>query len=368
MKIFNKLRNEFIDIIDWNDASENTMVYRFPRFQNEIKNGAQLTVRPGQVAVLVNEGNMPADVFVPGRHELSTANIPIMTTLNGWKYGFNSPFKAEVYFFNMKEFINQKWGLKNPIMVDDPRFGFIELRGFGTYAFKFKEPKQFLERFSSTDGEYTTDKINEQLRSLIVLILSDKLAESAIPVEKLAGSMMELSEFCLGLINPIFESDYGLTLTKFYVENLSMPDEIKKEIMDYSRLGRINTDQLAQFNMANALKNQSGGSVGGDMMGMMMGMNIANQMMNNPNNPMNQANQQTASQGPPPLVSFFVAVNGQQTGPFDMNTLTQMAQQGQINAQSLVWKNGMPSWAAASSVSELQSLFGAVPPPLPPSL
>lgn len=364
MGLFDKIKGEFIDVIDWPNSDPNTMIFKYPRYQNEIKNGAKLTVRPGQGALFVNEGNAPADLYQAGSYDLTTQNMPIMTTLNSWKYGFNSPFKADVFFFNLIEFTNMPWGLKNPIIVNDDRFGMIELRGFGTYAFKFHDPKQFYLKFNSADNEFTTDQIKDQLRSLVVMQMSDKLGESAIPVEKLAANMMELSELLLQLLNPVFEKDYGLTLTKFYIENLSMPDEVKKEIMELSRLDKVDLDKLAKMKMAKSLENGGGGGNASDMMGMMMGMNMANQMMNNQNN----NKQNTNNNNPPPLVSYFVAVNGQQTGPFDMAALTQQVQNGTFKKESLVWKNGMAAWAQAGTVPELAELFNTLPPPLPPPI
>jgi membrane protease subunit (stomatin/prohibitin family) len=264
----------------------------------------------------------------------------------------------------MIEFTNMPWGLKNPIIVNDDRFGMIELRGFGTYAFKFADPKQFFVKFNSADNEFTTDQIKDQLRSLVVMQMSDKLGEAAIPVEKLAANMSELSELLLQVLNPVFEKDYGLTLTKFYIENLSMPDEVKKEIMELSRLDKVDLDKLAKMKFAKSLENGGGSGNASDMMGMMMGMNMANQMMNNQNN----QNKQTNMPPPPPLVSFYVAVNGQQTGPFDMAALSQQVQAGSLKKESLVWKNGMAAWAQAGSVPDLAELFMNVPPPLPPPI
>jgi membrane protease subunit (stomatin/prohibitin family) len=368
MGLWDKIMGQFIDIIEWTDSSENIMIYRFERQGNEIKNGAKLIVRPGQVAVLVNEGKMVADVFEAGTYELTTQNLPILTTLNSWKYGFNSPFKAEVYFFNMKEFLNQKWGLKNPILVSDTRFGMIELRGFGVYAFKFNDCKRFLESFSSTDDEYTTDQISEQLRSLIVMQISAAIAKSQISVDLLAAAGVELSNQLQSILNPIFISDYGLNLTKFYVENISMPEDVKKEIIELSRLGKgINYDELAKKNIAHAIK--SGGNsghtnLGADAMSMMMGMNVANQMLNN-----QQQHQtpQSLLQTPPPLptqLQLFVAINGQQNGPFDLQTITQLIHNRQLTKETLVWKQGMANWIAASELAELSNIFAATPPPL----
>jgi len=191
--LFDKLRNEFIDIIDWTDNTNDTVVYKFPRFQNEIKMGAQLTVRESQIAVFMNEGQI-ADVFQPGMHTLSTQNMPILSTLKGWKFGFNSPFKADVFFVSTKQFIDQKWGTKNPITVSDPRFGFIELRSFGNFAYRVTDGGKFIKEIAGTQDRYTTDELAEQLKTLVVTKFTDAVGEGNIPIEKFAANLDELSK------------------------------------------------------------------------------------------------------------------------------------------------------------------------------
>src|SRR5687767_7308971 len=226
MSIWDKLKNELIDIIEWTDDSANTMVWRFPRHQNEIKYGAQLTVRESQQAVFVNEGQI-ADVFSPGRYKLETQNVPILSTLKGWKYGFNSPFKAEVYFINTKNFTDQKWGTKNPIMLRDAEFGPVRLRAFGTFALKVTDGGKFIKEIAGTQAHFTTEEITEQLRNLIVTRFTDTVGESKIPVLDLAANYDELSKFIYAKINPEF-NEYGLEVTKFLVENISLPTEVEQ--------------------------------------------------------------------------------------------------------------------------------------------
>lgn len=366
MGIWDRLQNELIDIIEWTDDGNNTMVWRFPRHQNEIKNGAQLTVRESQVAVLVSEGTI-ADVFSPGRHELSTKNVPILTTIRGWKYGFNSPFKVEVYFVNTKNFTDQKWGTKNPIMLRDAEFGPIRLRAFGTFAIKVTDAGKFIKEIAGTQAHFTTEEVAEQLRNLIITRFTDAVAESKIPIFDLAANYDELSKFITSKINPEF-GEYGLQVTKFLVENISLPPEVEQALDKRSSMGILgNLGQYAQFQAANAMeaaaKNPGGGA--GEGMGMGMGFAMAQQM----GQMFNQQNQ-TAGQNPPPIPGgagqFFVAVNGQQQGPFTFQTLQQMVQQGTVIRDTLVWKQGMPAWNKAGDTAELNTLFGAVPPPLPP--
>lgn len=371
MGLFDKITGEFVDIIEWTDSSNDTIVYRFPRYQNEIKMGAKLTVRESQVAVFVNEGKI-ADVYAPGMYTLSTQNMPLMTTLRGWKYGFNSPFKAEVYFISTKQFVDQKWGTKNPITVDDQRFGMIELRTFGNYAFRVTDAAKFLKEISGTDGNYTTEEVAGQLRGLVVNKFSDAIGEGNIPIEKFAANLEELSKLGMDKLNTDF-AEYGLTITKFLVENVSMPEELKKEIFEYSRLNKIDMQKLAQMKAAKSIEKaaENQGTMGGGM-GMGMGFGMGNMMTNmfGQNMMQNQQQQQNNNQmAPPPIpqdVQYFVAVNGQQTGPFTTQGLTQLKQSGQFNQASLVWKQGMAGWLQAGQVAELASVFNSVPPPIPP--
>jgi membrane protease subunit (stomatin/prohibitin family) len=363
MGLLDKIKGEFIDIIEWLDPSPDTMVYRFERYQNEIKNGAKLTVREGQVAVFINEGQL-ADQFGPGMYTLTTENLPILSTLKGWKYGFSSPFKAEVYFVSTRNITDQKWGTKNPIIVSDPRFGMLELRAFGTFVMRVNQDGAgtFIKEIVGTDGHFTTEKIAEQLRSMIVTRFTDAVGESGFPVEGFAAKMNELSEYVHEIIRPEFLK-YGIDLTKFLIENVSMPDEIKKEIFELSRLNAIDLHKLAQLKAAKAIEvaaaNPSGTAGAG--MGMGMGFAMANQMGQAFAPP-------AAGAAPPPIptaVAFHVVVNGTQAGPYDLNTLTQMAAQNQLTRQTLVWRQGMGNWQAAGEIAELSNIFGSVPPPIP---
>jgi len=362
MGLWDKIKGEFIDVIEWTDSSQDTMVYRFERHGNEIKNGAKLTVRESQVAVLVNEGKF-ADVYEPGLHTLTTQNMPIMTTLNSWAHGFNSPFKAEVYFVNTKNFTDQKWGTKNPITINDPRFGFFEIRSFGTFATRVIDAKVFLKEVAGTDGHFTTDEIANQLRSLVVSRFTDVIGESGLGAESFAGKTDELSLFLQEKLDQEF-AGYGLKVTKFLIENISMPDEIKKEIFELSRLGKINLNELTRLKTAKAIgdaANNPSGAAGAGM-GMGMGFAMAQQMAQG------MASGAQPSAGPPPIpgqLAYFVAVEGQQAGPFDAVALKQLNGEGKLSPDTLVWKQGMASWQKASEVGEVASLLSAMPPPLP---
>ncbi len=382
MALFNKIKQkafgEFIDIIEWTDDTSDTMIWRFPRYNSEIKNGAQLTVRETQVAVLVNEGQF-ADVFQPGRHELTTSNMPILTTIRGWKYGFNSPFKVDVYFVNTKQFLNQRWGTANPIMMRDPEFGPIRLRAFGSYNFRVQEdPIPFIKNVAGTSGEFTTEGISEQLRNFVITKFTDYLGESKIAALDLAANMNEFSqELTIGLKDDFAE--YGIELTRFLVENISLPEAVEEALDRRTSMGVIgNMTAYTQMQFADSLKDSAnnpagGGNLAGDAMGAGIGLAMAGQMAGQMMNP--QAGQfdggqqppQQAAPTPPPMpqqTTYHVAVGGVQQGPFPVSQLQQMIQQGQLTRDTLVWTAGMPAWAAANSVQELSQLFGAVPPPL----
>lgn len=368
MSLWKKIKGEFIDIVEWLDPSQDTMVYRFERYQNEIKNGAKLTVRESQVAVFINEGQI-ADIFTPGMYTLNTENLPILSTLKGWKYGFNSPFKAEVYFVNTKNFVDMKWGTSAPIILNDERYGMLEIRSFGTYSIRVTDPARFIREIVGTSGEFTRDSIAGQLRSLAVTRFTNAAAQSKIPVEGFAANLNDLSDIALTALRPDFKA-YGLDLTKFLVENVSMPEEIKKEIFELSRLERIDLDKLAKMKAAKAMEKaaENPGTAGGAM-GMGMGFMMANQMGQTMSTP-TPSPTPSPTPAPPPLpnaVQFFAAINGQQAGPFDLATLQQMIAKGELTRETLVWKQGMENWSAADGVNELSGFFGSVPPPLPNS-
>ena len=386
MSFFNKIKqkafSEFIDIIEWTDNTADTMIWRFPRYQAEIKNGAQLTVRETQVAVLVNEGQF-ADVYQPGRYELTTSNMPILTTLKGWKYGFNSPFKVDVYFVNTKQFLNLRWGTTNPIMMRDPEFGPIRMRAFGSYCFRVEhDPIVFIRNVAGTDGNFTTESISEQLRNFVITKFTDYLAESKIAALDLAANLNEFSSELMIALKDDF-SEYGIELTKFLIENISLPEAVEAALDKRTSMGVIgNMTTYTQMQFADSLKDSAnnpggGGSLASDAMGAGIGLAMAGKMaqqMVNPQDGQNTAGQQQNPVGfnpqqfaPPPMPAqamYHVALGGVQQGPFPVMQLQQMIQQGQLTPDTLVWTAGMAGWEAANSVSSLSQLFGAVPPPL----
>lgn len=369
MGLWDKLLGEFVDVIQWTDDSNDTLAYRFERYGNEIKFGAKLTVREGQVAIFVNEGQ-PADTFQPGMYELKTNNLPILSTVQAWRHGFESPFKAEIYFFSTRRFTDLKWGTQNPVMLRDPEFGPVRLRAFGSYAIRIKDAPVFLREIVGTDGHFTTEEITNQLRNMIVSRFTNILGQAKIPALDLAGNYDQLGQFLQQRIAPEFEV-VGLELPSLLVENVSLPQEVEAALDKRSSMGIIgNLNQYTQFQAAEALRDaaaQPGG--GSEALNMGLGLAMAQRLNNAFAQPAQSGiPQATSAPTPPPLPSaatYFVALNGQQTGPFVMDELQRQVQSGQLTRATLVWTQGMAQWAPAAEVAELAPLFAHLPPPLP---
>jgi len=375
MGLFDAIKNEFIQIIEWLDDSQNTLVYRFPVHDQEIKMGAQLTVRENQVALFLNEGEV-ADLFKPGRYELSTQNLPILTTLRGWKYGFDSPFKAEVYFFNTRLFTDLKWGTSNPVMMRDAEFGMIRMRAFGTYAVRISDPKEFFKQIVGTQGLTTTDDILGQLRSTIISHFSDIVAESKIAALDLASSYRELSTLAQKELAPSFAS-YGLELARFNIDNISLPEEVEAAIDQRTKLGVLGDrlNQYAQMQTAESIKVAAAnpGGMAGAGAGIGAGMAMG-QMMSQSMNAAPPAPGAGAAAPPPPpgaaapnVPRWSLAIDGKTYGPYTDDALKNMIQGGQVASSTQAWRPGAAGWAPLETYSELGlSSGGAMPPPPPP--
>ncbi|MBT3380973.1 MAG: SPFH domain-containing protein [Lentisphaerae bacterium] len=366
MGLFDKIRSQFIDVIEWTDDSSDTLVWKFPRTDDEIKNGAQLIVRESQAAVFMNEGEL-GDVFDPGRHVLETSNLPILTTLASWKYAFDAPFKCDVFYVTTRQFTDLKWGTQNPIMMRDPEFGPVRLRAFGSYCIQVTDPGTFIKQIAGTNSLYQTDEITGQFRNMLVSRFADALGEAKVPMLDLAANYNELGDALRANLQADFDP-YGVTLTKFLIENISLPPQVEEALDKRSEMGLVgNLNAYTQFQTANAIEdmaNNPGG--GGNMMGVIAGVGMGN-TMGGAMQGAAQAPQQPGAM-PPPLpqqAQWYAAVGGQQTGPFDPAALQQQIQQGRIATDTLVWKQGMASWTAAAQVPELAGLFGSMPPPLP---
>ncbi|MBN2449618.1 MAG: SPFH domain-containing protein [Lentisphaeria bacterium] len=370
MGILDRIRAQFIDVIEWVDESRETLVWKFPRADNEIKNGAQLIVRESQAAVFLHEGEL-GDVFGPGRVQLTTSNIPILTTLKSWKYAFNAPFKCDIYFVNTRQFTEQKWGTSNPIMLRDAEFGPLRLRAFGTYAYRVSEPGAFIRQLAGTDPNFQAGEVAGHFRSMLISRFADALGEAKIPALDLAANYTEIGDTLLAAIQAEFD-DYGVQITKFLIENISLPETVEQALDKRASMGVLgNMGQYTQYQTAQAIGDmaKNPGS-GGGMMGMIAGLNVGGMM----GGAMQQASAQAQQQPPPPpgappplpQTQWYVAVQGQQAGPYPQQTLQQYVASGQVTAATMVWRQGMSGWQAAGEIPELRGLFGPPPPPPPP--
>ncbi|MGO4852758.1 SPFH domain-containing protein [Phaeovulum sp. W22_SRMD_FR3] len=375
MGILDFLKGEFIDVIHWVDDTRDTMVWRFEREGHAIKYGAKLTVREGQAAVFVHEGQI-ADVFSPGLYMLETNNMPIMTTLQHWDHGFQSPFKSEVYFVNTTRFNDLKWGTKNPIIARDPEFGPVRLRAFGTYSMRVGDPTKFMAEIVGTDGEFTADEISFQIRNIIVQEFSRVVAGSGIPVLDMAANTADLGKLVSKAIEPAV-SAYGLTLPEFYIENISLPEEVEKVLDKRTSMGIAgDLNRYTQFNAAEALAQGGAGGAMGAAMGAGMGLAMGQQMAQ-PGPwgaapaaaPAAQPMGMAPPPPPPPPVEtvWHLAVNGATQGPFGRGHLGRMVTEGSFTRATLVWAPGFAAWTPAGEVTELAQLFTIAPPPPPPA-
>ncbi len=373
MGLWNALKGQLIEIIEWLDDSSDAMVYRFYKPDNEIKNGAKLVVREGQAAAFVNQGQL-ADVFLPGTYTLTTANLPILSKLQGWKYGFDSPFKSEVYFVSTKVFTDRKWGTKNPIMLRDSEFGMVRLRAFGAFAVKVKYPPVFLREIVGTNSRFSIDELNDQLRDLVTSRFADALGASKIAALDLAGNYDQLATFICQKIEPDF-AGFGVELVKLVVENISLPPEVEQAMDKRTSMGVIgNLNNYTQFQTANAIgdaaNNPSGLAGAGASLG--AGMAMAQQFTHAMGQPQSAPPAAPAGQqsnvAPPPIphdAAYFIAVEGKQVGPLDAPKLQDAVNDGKLTRTTLVWSQGMTKWTPAGEVTGLGDLFTAVPPPLP---
>ena len=363
--VFDFLKGEFIDVISWLDDTRDTMVWRFDRRGQAIKYGAKLTVREGQAAVFIHEGQL-ADVFTPGLYMLETNNMPILTTLQHWDHGFQSPFKSEIYFVNTTRFNDQKWGTKNPIMARDPEFGPVRLRAFGTYSMRVSDPGKFITEIVGTDGEFTADEISFQIRNIIVQEVSQVLAKSGIPVLDMAANLADLGKIIANAIAPKV-GEYGMSIPEFYIENISLPEEVEKALDKRTSMGVVgDLNRYMQFNAADSLS-QPGSAMGSAMgagMGMGMGASIAQNMGPWGSQPGAAAAPTPPPPPPPAGKQWHLAVDGATSGPFGEADLSKLAAEGRLSRATMVWTPGQDGWKMAAE-TDLARLLDSVPPPPP---
>ena len=379
MGLIDKLKGELVDIIEWIDDSRSTLAWRFPRYNNEIKNGAQLIVREGQRAVFVYRGQL-ADSFDPGPHELTTENLPILSTLQGWKHGFNSPFRSEVYFINTRPVTDIRWGTPQPITVRDPDFGMVQVRANGLCVVKISDVEVFLREVIGTDSDVQAEEITELLRKVITLAFSDMVIATGLGAIDLQGRQVELAGKLREFVDERVDNEFGLTVTEVTM-NISLPEEITQamtagvargvEQKGYlQNLGDVTRyQQVAAADAMVAAAGNPGGSAMGDFMQAGMGMAMAGQMAGALQGAMAPGAAQAPAAGPPPLpgqVMFHVDMgNGQSGGPFAVAQVQAGIANGQVTPATLVWAPGMAAWSPANTVPALQALFAA-PPPMPP--
>ncbi len=389
MGLMDKIRGEFIDIVEWTDDTRDTIVWRFPRHENEIKMNAQLVVRESQVAVFVNEGTI-ADVFKPGTYTLQTQNLPVLSTLKGWKYGFESPFKAEVYFVSTRQFTDLKWGTQNPAMMRDAEFGIVRVRAFGTYSIKAGDPAVLLRELVGTDPEFTTDEVDEFVRQSVVSRVVTALATSGVSVLDLAAHQNEIAARLTTIISEDLNL-IGLQMPRFIIENVSLPPEVEATMDTRTSMGVLgDLDTFTKFQAATAITQaaQNPGGIAGAGVGIGVGAGLGAQLaqalqpvatptdtpvaapapLAAPTPPTTTTTSMTAASGPPPLpgsTQWYLGVDGKQVGPLAPSEVRAHVSAGTATTDTLVWRAGMEGWVPLRDVPELATSPGSTPPELP---
>ena len=370
MTLRDLIGGELIDVIEWLEDSPDAMVWRFARPNNEIKNGAQLIVRPGQIAVFVDQGTI-ADVFTPGRHELTTRNLPVLSKLRGWKYGFESPFKADVVFVSSRQFPSHKWGTKTPVMVNARELGAVRLRAYGTFIVRVINARTFVTQLVGANSTFDIEQIAEQVRDMIVARFAEQLGEDSIPILELASRYSELGELAAKRVAPDL-APLGLEITRLVVESIALPDEVAATLDQRTRIGLIgDVGAYAALQAADAIRDSARNpGTGGAGAAIGVGIAMASQLANTVAGAIHPAGTPPAAPAaggppaiptPPPLPqspTFFIAVDGKSQGPFDVATLRTRVTEKVLTADTLVWREGMAQWAPARTVPEVAALLG----------
>lgn len=346
---------QLIDIIEWVDDTDEAMAWRFTRPQNEIKNGAQLIVRPAQLAILIDEGHI-ADVYQPGRHELSTGNMPLLSSLRGWRYGFASPFKADVLFVSTKQFVGRKWGTGNPVILRDPEIGPVRLRAYGTYAVRVADPRRFVQELAGANATFMVDQVADQLRDMLVATASAVLARGGISIYELSAKYGELAARVQAEAAPQCQQ-YGLSVTQVVIENISLPPEVEQTLDQKSRMSMLGGDmeRYASLQAADAIRDaaRNQGSAAGAVIGVGVGAALGSRAATA------TAPAATTFTPPPvPSIAWYYVIGHERKGPVDDSAIRSL---GTIAEDTLVWHAGMSAWTPAQQVPELAGLF---PPPV----
>ncbi len=383
MSLWTRLGHELVDIIELPDQSSDMLVSRFERYQDQIKFGAQLIVREGQVAVFVNEGKL-ADVFGPGTYTLETRNLPLLSTLQGWKYGFTSPFKAEVYFVSTRPVLNLQWGTQQAITMSVPNYGLATIRAYGQASYRVSDATVFFRQIVGTSSVLVTDDLHNYLRGIIVGQFAAALTESKPSLEQLQAHSADLALKLQASINTQLHP-LGFELVQFVVESLSLPPAQQSELLEYSRLNNIDLGKFTQFQVAQSIgdiaKNTGGsgggaggiGNLGAAGMQIGVGMAAAQQVMRALNTAFPNMQPGSVTVMPPTVTTsttaamFHVALDGKAQGPFGVDKVAELIAAGSVTPATMVWHPGMAAWAAAGTEPGISSLFAQEPPPLPPA-
>lgn len=362
MGLFEKLRSELVDIVEWADDDRRTIVWRFPRYRNQIKHGAKLIVRPGQLAVFVHQGKL-ADQFVPGTYTLETGNLPVLSSLAGWSHGFDSPFKAEVYFAATRQVTDLKWGTPNPVMLRDPELGPVRVRAFGSYTLKAADPAKLLRELVGAGEMVEAGEVDELLRSIIASEFADLVASFDIPVIDLASHYQTLSEKLRAAVVARVHAEFGLDLPQLLLVNVSVPEEVERALDAKSSmallgdLSRYQQYQLGQ-SMPVAAANPAGGLAGAGV-GLGMGLAAVGSFTNGGGA---QATTATIAEG---AATWHFEEGGRALGPFTTAQVIEAVRAGRLVGATLVWSPGMASWRPAAQIPILAPFFSSTPPPLP---
>ena len=357
MGLLDKLRAELVDIVEWVDDGRHTLVWRFPRYHNQIKNGAQLIVRPGQLAVFVREGKL-ADVFGPGQHRLETRNLPVLSTLAGWAKGFDSPFKAEVYFVSTRPITDLKWGTPSPVLLRDPDFGPVRVRAFGTYTLRALDPRRLLEQLVGTDSSFESDEIGELLRAIIATAFADLVAKSEIALLDLSKNYQSLSDRLRELALTRIDDEYGLEIPQLFIVNVSVPAEVEQALDARTSMNVIGdlrgVPGLSARPGDAGRRREPGGRSRGRRRRRRDGDGDRSRRCSG-----GAATGAPQTPPPPPAAAWWIAGSGQTQGPF---TPEQLASSGRLRPDTLVWTAGMADWQPAPA-SPRSRPGCALPPP-----
>lgn len=279
MGLFDFVKKQFIDVIQWTEEENGVLAYRFPMQDMEIQSGAQLTVRDSQAALFVNEGEL-ADVFEPGLHTLTTKTLPLMTSLQHWDKMFQSPFKSDVYFFSTRDQIDQRWGTPNAITIRDQEFGPIRLRAHGTFSYKLKNPKVFYKKVSGTREQYTAEELSGQLRSVILTNLASFFGRSDVNFLDMAANQLQFSQALKDVLTEPF-AEYGLQLQSFQVQSITLPEELQGYLDKQASMRMVgDLKQFTQFQAADSMTKaaENPGGTAGVGAGMAAGMAMSQAM------------------------------------------------------------------------------------------